>query len=115
MLNDAKIRWVKVKALRRWQRNGERIPRMQDLVFGDYVDTAWGSWNMDRNRFVVSHAWLSKGDPDPTGEQLNAIVAELNRLAAPDSDVVFYDHASIPQYPRTEQETRHFKVALDRT
>jgi len=112
VLNDAKIRWVKVEALRRWQRNGERIPRMQDLVTGDYIDTAWGSWNMDRNRFVVSHAWLSKGDPDPTGEQLNAIVAELDRLTAPDSDVVFYDRASIPQSPGTEQEKRHFKVAL---
>ena len=40
VLNDAKIRWVKVEALRRWQRNRERIPRMQDAVAGDYIDTA---------------------------------------------------------------------------
>ena len=66
---------------------------------------------MDRNRLVVSPAWLSKGEADPTREQLNATVAELDRLAAPDSDVIFYDRASIPESLGTEEETRHFEVA----
>ena len=63
--------------------------------------------------FVVSRAWLSKGEPDRTREQLNAILAKLDRLAAPDSDVFFHDYASIPRSPRTDQETRHFEAALE--
>jgi len=112
LLNEAEIRWVKVGALRRWRRTGQRIPRMQDLASGDYVDRTCGNVKHDSRRFVVSHAWLAKGDPDPTMVQLDAIVSELNRLRAPDSDVVFYDYASIPQPPRTEDETRLFKIAL---
>ena len=54
VVNEAKIRWVKVEALRRWHRNGHRIPRMQDLARGDYVDIAHGTWHKDRNRFVIS-------------------------------------------------------------
>lgn len=112
LLNDAAIRWVKVEALRRWEQTKQPIPRMQDLAPGDYVDHAFGAWEKDRHRFVVSHAWLGKGEPDPTREQLATIVSELDRLEAPDSDLVFYDHASIPQHPRTEDETRRFKIAL---
>eukprot|EP00450_Noctiluca_scintillans_P019823 CAMPEP_0194529166 /NCGR_PEP_ID=MMETSP0253-20130528/65777_1 /TAXON_ID=2966 /ORGANISM="Noctiluca scintillans" /LENGTH=368 /DNA_ID=CAMNT_0039374283 /DNA_START=136 /DNA_END=1243 /DNA_ORIENTATION=+ len=112
LLNEAEIRWVRVEALRRWSRTGQRIPRMQDLASGDYVDRTCGNVKRDGGRFVVSHAWLAKGDPDPTRVQLDAIVSELNRLGAPDSDVVFYDYASIPQPPRTEDETRLFKIAL---
>ena len=112
VVNEAKIRWVKVEALRRWHRNGQHIPRMQDLVRGDYVDVAYGTWRKDRNRFVISHAWLSAGEPDPMREQLKALVAELDRLAALDTDVVFYDYASIPQVPRTEEQTQQFKIAL---
>jgi len=112
LLNEAEIRWVKVEALRRWRRAGQRIPRMQDLAAGDYVDRTYGDVEQDLRRFVVSHAWLAQGDPDPTMEQLDAIVSELDRLGAPDSHVVFYDYASIPQHPRTEDETRLFKIAL---
>ena len=112
VVNEAKIRWVKVEALRRWHRNGQHIPRMQDLARGDYVDIAHGTCQKDRNRFVISHAWLSAGEPDPTREQLKALVAELDRVGALDTDVAFYDHTSIPQVPRTEEETQHFTIAL---
>jgi len=112
VLNDAGIRWVKVGALRRWLDMGQCIPRMQDLVPSDYVDQAAGSWREDGHKLVVSHAWLAEGNPDPNREQLAALVSELNRLGVPDSDLVFYDHASIPQNPRTPDETRRFKVAL---
>lgn len=45
---------------------------------------------------------------------MRAPVSELNRLGVPDSDLVFCDHASIPQIPRTQDETRRVRDALGR-
>ena len=112
LLNNGRIRWVKVAALRRWSRTRQRIPRMQDLADGDYDVFAHGTWEKDRRRFVISHAWLAEGHPDPSLQQLHALVSELDRLGAPDSDVVFYDYASIPQKDRTPAEELLFLTAL---
>ena len=113
LMNHAKIRWVKVEALRRWRATLQPIPRMQDLEPGDHVDFACGTWRQDRRRFVCSHTWLAPGEPDPNMEPLGDLVSELDRLEAPDSDVVFYDHASFPQPPKTEDEKRRFDIALN--
>merc|ERR1719383_1324098 len=112
LLNNGRIRWVKVAALRRWSRTRQRIPRMQDLADGDYDVFAHGTWEKDRRRFVISHAWLAEEHPDPSLQQLDALVSELDRLETPDSDVVFYDYASIPQNDRTPAEQRLFLIAL---
>ena len=112
LLNNGRIRWVKVAALRRWSRTRQRIPRMQDLADGDYDVFAHGTWVKDRRRFVISHAWLAEEHPDPSLQQLDALVYELDRLGAPASDVVFYDYASIPQQDRTPAEELLFLTAL---
>ena len=85
---------------------------MQDLADGDYDVFAHGTWEKDRRRFVISHAWLAEEHPDPSLQQLDALVSELDRLGTPDSDVVFYDYAYIPQKDRTPAEQRLFLIAL---
>ena len=100
LLNNGRIRWVKVAALRRWSRTRQRIPRMQDLADGDCDVLAHGSSSRMR--------WLAEEHPDPSLQQLDVLVSELDRLRAPDSDVVFYDYASIPQKDRTPAKERLF-------
>mmetsp|Transcript_20079 Transcript_20079/g.55947 ORF Transcript_20079/g.55947 Transcript_20079/m.55947 type:complete len:658 (-) Transcript_20079:68-2041(-) len=54
--------------------------------------------------FVVSHAWLTKEHPDPTGVRLEELVEELQRLEASSSDLVFLDFFSLPQVDSVHPE-----------
>ncbi|CAK0793207.1 unnamed protein product [Prorocentrum cordatum] len=51
-----------------------------------------------KHRYVVSHPWLSKAHPDPSGETLRALVDQLDLLGASDDDAVFMDYTGLPQH-----------------
>jgi len=83
---------------------------------------------------AVSYCWLSPSDPDPYGEQLRSIGAELDRALSAKSKVdvkgaaradwgkaemsvfedvgVFVDYFSMDQKQRTEEEGKRFNRAL---
>lgn len=112
MLNIITIRIIIViitGAFRRWNSEGCRIVRCQDLGAEDFIDDGAAGCN---ERLIVSHAWLAAGHPDPEGLQLADLIAEFERLNVPDGALVFYDFASLPQRPRTQNEEERFQAAL---
>ena len=68
----------------------------------------------------VSHCWESMEHPDPWGSQLHTLLKQIDRprfdgkswAERYDELWVFIDFICLPQYPRTEEEQRHFKRAM---
>ena len=64
---------------------------------------------------VLSHAWLSAGDPDPAGERMELLRSAL--LQRPYLEACFFDYASLYQHPpgggmRTDEEQASFEKAI---
>ena len=65
----------------------------------------------DRSIGVLSHGWLSSTNPDPSGERM-----ELVRQALEDNPHlvgIFWDFASLFQWPRTEEQEDSFRRSID--
>eukprot|EP00966_Prymnesium_polylepis_P072889 1692674-Prymnesium_polylepis.1 len=59
---------------------------------------------------VVSHAWLSAGEPDPAGERVRLLRRALEEL--PYIEALFFDFPSLFQHERSEAQSEAFKRAL---
>ncbi|CAK0877404.1 unnamed protein product, partial [Prorocentrum cordatum] len=92
-LDRAHIRWVRCGYLRHLAAAGVVMPRCQEVP-GDQVFVGSRGFPLvhaaPKERLVVSHPWLAKEHPDPTGEKLRLLVRQLDMLHASD------DHAGPP-------------------
>mmetsp|Transcript_50893 Transcript_50893/g.146187 ORF Transcript_50893/g.146187 Transcript_50893/m.146187 type:complete len:696 (-) Transcript_50893:165-2252(-) len=108
---------LRVGHLRKLEKAKGRFPRFQDLPASHPVGLqTFRSTDIVRGEelrrhlsgasdlFVVSHAWLTKEHPDPTGVRLEELVEELQRLEASSSDLVFLDFFSLPQVDSVHPE-----------
>ena len=66
----------------------------------------------DRSVLVLSYRWQIAAHPDPLGTTLATVRGYLSNEASVDSLALFWDFASLPQKPRTEDETDQFKSGL---
>lgn len=120
-LDHAQIQWVSVGYLRKLAREKKIMPLCQkvkdehpdhcrhgsDGLRGTFVDHRIGSPpDRTRGRFIVSHPWLSKEHPDPMGNKLHALVAELDRLNASDDNYIFFDFLGLPQHDQMNVDLR---------
>ena len=64
----------------------------------------------DRSIGTLSYGWGMAGRPDPTGGIYNKVVAFL--LAHPEIEALFWDHASMYQFPRDEAQDEIFRIGL---
>eukprot|EP00967_Tisochrysis_lutea_P006824 scaffold8149_cov32-Tisochrysis_lutea.AAC.1 len=61
---------------------------------------------------VLSYPWLSADHPDPTGGRMRAVKQALERH--PYITGLFWDYASLPQKPRSNDEEKVFSVGLSK-
>eukprot|EP00392_Amoebophrya_sp_AT5.2_P004152 g4160.t1 len=112
------VAWVKAYWLLDNLRDGERMPRCQDLPAN-----AFGSLQRASRSFAVTHPWLARFQPDPCGIQVETLRAKLDamreQVMLDKEDVVFFDYLSLPQVhhqsgrdDRTEEEKQKFRTAL---
>jgi len=70
----------------------------------------------DRSVFALTYPWLTARTPDPEGDRVHIVrqffldLQNTGRL--PQSAGLFWDFASLPQWPRTEDEDRIFGEGL---
>jgi len=103
-IQKAQIRWVRVGAFRRWNREGLPIPRAQELSDCDFV--VGGS---SPGRLIISHVWRAPEHPDPHGHGLRELVDEFDRLEVMDEELVFYDYCSLFQDDKQDPDWGRFK------
>jgi len=73
---------------------------------------------LKRDLVSISHAWLSRNHPDPTGCHLRLFrtggpIHELIPAVTLDEKCVFWDFVSLFQVPRNDEQERLFKMALE--
>jgi len=107
---------------REWVRNQPDsclIPRMQELVARERLGErpflepkAAADLVRERRRGlgVLSYPWLSASHPDPYGARLRAVKRALEQN--PHIMGLFWDFASLPQKPRSEDEEKVFRLGL---
>jgi hypothetical protein len=92
---------------------GTELPRYRELT--DFV-----TWHPDDERplVFVSHRWITATHPDPDGVQFLELLRRLKDLLAEHPELaecgVFYDYWSMPQQPRSPEETEIFQRELGR-
>ncbi|CAK0802715.1 unnamed protein product, partial [Prorocentrum cordatum] len=99
-LDEARVKWVRCGYLRRLAEAGSTMVRCQEVPPSESVLGSLGfprARGEPKHRYVVSHPWLSKEHPDPTGVKLKRLVQQLDLLDAPDSGAVFIDYMGLPQ------------------
>ena len=64
----------------------------------------------DRSIGTLSYGWGMAGRPDPTGDVYKKVVAFL--LTHPQIEALFWDNASMYQWPRDEAQEEGFRVGL---
>ncbi|CAD7926214.1 unnamed protein product [Amoebophrya sp. A120] len=112
------VYWVKAYWLLYNLKDGERMPRCQDLPAN-----AFGHLRDATRVFAVTHPWLGRYSPDPDGIQVETLRSKLSSMAEQmlldRKDVLFFDYLSLPQVhhesgkdDRTEEQLRRFKTAL---
>lgn len=112
------IAWVRAYYILHQLKDGERMPRCQDLP-----PSAFGSLRKATRVFAVTHPWLGRWQPDPNGIQVETLRAKLSlmhkELRLDKTDVVFFDYLSLPQVcpktgrdDRTADEKERFRQAL---
>ena len=65
---------------------------------------------------AISHGWFYQMHPDPQGIKIDIIIKEFGprlKKAYPETQILFFfDFLSVPQWPRTEDEEKQFRVAM---
>eukprot|EP00312_Isochrysidales_sp_CCMP1244_P014706 CAMPEP_0202741946 /NCGR_PEP_ID=MMETSP1388-20130828/4654_1 /ASSEMBLY_ACC=CAM_ASM_000864 /TAXON_ID=37098 /ORGANISM="Isochrysis sp, Strain CCMP1244" /LENGTH=1959 /DNA_ID=CAMNT_0049408819 /DNA_START=358 /DNA_END=6236 /DNA_ORIENTATION=+ len=61
---------------------------------------------------VLSHGWLTPGDPDPAGERFRVVISALE--ARPYLEAIFWDYSSLFQNPPGGRRTPEERAAFDR-
>ncbi|CAK0897295.1 unnamed protein product, partial [Prorocentrum cordatum] len=113
-LEHAQVKWVRCRYLRRLAAEGRVMTRCQEVPPHEAICGSAGfplSRDMPKDRFVLSHPWLSREHPDPEGVKLQELVRQLNLLGASDADAVFVDFMSLPQNDKAHPELRQLERA----
>ncbi|CAK0883545.1 unnamed protein product [Prorocentrum cordatum] len=112
-LDRAQVKWVRCGYLRRLVAAGHIMPRCQEVP-RDQAVLGSNGFPLVRDgpkaRFVLSHPWLSKEHPDPTGAKLRMLVRQLDMLLAGDDDAIFIDYLSLPQNDKQNPELRRLEL-----
>ncbi len=89
------------------------IPRHQKLP-----EDAFGTLTGRSILVSLSHGWFFQNHPDPRGRKLdlirNVFAPRLRERYPHTSIVVFFDFLATPQRPRTDDEERRFRIAMER-
>ena len=89
------------------------IPRHQGLP-----EDAFGKLTGRSILVSLSHGWFFQNHPDPRGRKLdlirNVFAPSLRERYPHTSIVVFFDFLATPQRPRTEDEEKRFRIAMER-
>ena len=89
------------------------IPRHQGLP-----KNAFGKLTGRSILVSLSHGWFFQNHPDPRGRKLDLIrdvfAPRLRQRYPHTSIVVFFDFLATPQRPRTEDEEKRFRIAMER-
>lgn len=116
-LDTAQIKWVSVGYLRQLAKEAKAMTRCQDVPEDQCVVGSKGfprKREMKKHRWVLSHPWLSKDHPDPSGAKLQALVGELDAQGAPDTDAVFIDYMSLPQNNKLDPDLKRIEARGER-
>ncbi|OOF92525.1 hypothetical protein ASPCADRAFT_8800 [Aspergillus carbonarius ITEM 5010] len=114
----------------------EYYPIRQELSLGEpFIDPRTGAAAVEpdngqdepkRKLYFISHRWLDPVHPDPEGTQLQrvqqlpprrALVPDASNSGTSEDDLasnvlLFYDYSSLPQEPRTADESETFKLGI---
>jgi len=113
-LDDAQVKWVRFGYLRRLAESGSTMVRCQDVPAAEAIIGRSGfpdGRDDPKRRFVLSHPWLSRRHPDPSGAKLQMLVRQLDLLSALDDDKVFIDFMSLPQHDSSHPEYENLEQA----
>ncbi|CAK0886634.1 unnamed protein product [Prorocentrum cordatum] len=113
-LDRAQVKWVRCGYLRRLASAGGIMQRCQEVPLDQVFIGSRGFPLVrvgEKNRFVLSHPWLSKEHPDPTGVKLRLLVQQLDMLHASDDHAVFVDYMSLPQNDKLNPELQRIEAA----
>ncbi|CAK0834718.1 unnamed protein product [Prorocentrum cordatum] len=113
-LDDAQIKWVRCRYLRRLAEAGSTMVRCQEVPVAEAVIGSEGlprSRDEPKHRYAVSHPWFSKHHPDPDGLKLQDLVEQLDLLSASDDDAVFIDYMGLPQHDMQNQDLQRLELA----
>ena len=117
-LKEGVIRIISCKWLHE-QDADYRMERLQDLVKREkkgeqpFLSTSKAADLVRQQRRglgVLSYGWLTPSHPDPWGTRLKAVRAALDEHGHIEG--LFWDFASLPQWPRTDGENDTFSRAL---
>ncbi|CAK0818611.1 unnamed protein product [Prorocentrum cordatum] len=113
-LDRARVKWVRCGYLRRLASAGDIMQRCQEVPLDQVFIGSRGFplvRDGEKKRFVLSHPWLSKEHPDPTGVKLRLLVQQLDMLHASDDHAVFVDYMSLPQNDKLNPELQRIEAA----
>lgn len=103
-IHMADVRWVRVSSFRRWNDEGVRIPRAQELLQSDFIVGGEST-----GRLIISHVWRTLEHPDPLGHGLRELVDEFARLGVSGDELVFYDYCSLFQDNKQDPDWERYK------
>ncbi|CAK0876053.1 unnamed protein product [Prorocentrum cordatum] len=99
------VRWVLVRYVLTWLKDGVPMPRCQDLPA-----KAFGSLRGAPRVFAVTHPWLDRWHPDPAGIQVETMRAKFDKMRQQMmtdlDDVLFFDYLCLPQVSTTGVDDR---------
>ena len=106
--------FMRAAALREW--SGGPLPKLQYLPAGmTHNRTRTLKEVVIKNtalarKLIVFHRWVQAGNPDPKGDQTEAVIAHLR--SHPEIEFVWFDFWCLPQMPRTPSEETTFRNSL---
>ncbi|CAK0833652.1 unnamed protein product [Prorocentrum cordatum] len=106
-LDEAQVKWVRFGYLRHLMESGSVMVRCQQVPAAEAVIGSSGFPDCrddPKQIFVLSHPWLTKEHPDPSGTKLQLLVRQLDLLCALDDALVFIDYMSLPQHNTLDPE-----------
>ncbi|CAK0876251.1 unnamed protein product [Prorocentrum cordatum] len=113
-LDRAQVKRVRCGYLRRLASAGDVMQRCQEVPLDQVFIGSTGFplvRDGEKKRFVLSHPWLSKEHPDPTGVKLKLLVQQPDMLHASDDHAVFVDYMSLPQNDKLNPELQRIEAA----
>jgi len=79
-------------------------------------DKAFGELTGRSVLIALSHGWFYQMHPDPQGVKIDIIVKQFGprlRKDYPETQILFFfDFLSVPQWPRTDEEEKVFRLAM---
>jgi len=91
------------------------LPKEAFIPPGEAREMFEDSHVLHMNILVLSYPWLSKAHPDPSGFHLQRVVQYLKaymKFMKKCEVGIFWDFASLPQHPRSEEDNQIFQQGL---